>query len=408
MLAKYVSCEQFGFLPERQIIDAIGITQECLHSIKSKKMQALILKLDLSKAYDRVNWDMLRFILCQIGVPFIVIRWIMACVTYTNYAVLVNGSPTRFFKAERGLRQGCPLSPLLFLLMIEGLNKMISDGKEEGSLHGINISLALAITHLQFVDDIVIFGSYSISDWQSLSGIFNTFSLATGMLINFEKSVLIPHGISPKQLDPIHSLFPARISSFELGLKYLGYYIKANNYTVGDWHWILRKMDVKINSWCNRYLSLGGRHTLLSSVLSGIPVYWFSLAQIPLSISNTLRSKMANFIWGHNEHTKKYHLVSWQKIFLPKVLGGWDIRQPYWFNIALCIKVAWRALTVKGLWHEVIKVKYMKDFPLDLWIRYRLFTQKGGSIFWRSTCKHFPRLLDGLAWHIGNGRLVRI
>lgn len=104
MLAKYVSSEQFGFLPERQIIDAIGITQECLHTIKTKKMKALIMKIDLSKAYDRVNWDMLRLILSHIGMPYNVIKWIMACVTSTNYAVLVNGTPTRFFKAERGLR----------------------------------------------------------------------------------------------------------------------------------------------------------------------------------------------------------------------------------------------------------------------------------------------------------------
>jgi len=103
-LAEYISKEQFGFLPERQIIEAIGLAQESLHSIKVKKLQALVLKLDLSKAYDRVNWDTLRMILCQIGIPFSVIRWIMACVTSTNYAVPVNGSPTKFFRAGRGLR----------------------------------------------------------------------------------------------------------------------------------------------------------------------------------------------------------------------------------------------------------------------------------------------------------------
>jgi len=153
MLAQYISQEQFGFLPERQIIDAIGIAQESLHTIKAKKLQTLVLKLDLSKAYDRVNWDMLRMILCQIGMPFGVMKWIMACVSSTNYVVLVNGSPTNFFRAGRGLRQGCPLSPLLFLLMIEGLSKMLAVSNEEGTFPGINITRLLAISHLLFVEN---------------------------------------------------------------------------------------------------------------------------------------------------------------------------------------------------------------------------------------------------------------
>jgi len=191
---------------------------------------------------------MLRLILCQIGMPFNVIRWIMTCVSSTNYAVLVNGSPTRFFKAERGLGQGCPLSPLLFLLLIEGLSKLISGSKAEGTIHGINISRSLAVTHLLFVDDIVIFGSSSFSEWSKLNQIFSTFSLATGMVINYEKTIIIPHGITQTQLDPILSLFLARVGSFDHGLKYLGYFIKANNYTVRDWLWLLRKLDHRINT----------------------------------------------------------------------------------------------------------------------------------------------------------------
>jgi len=238
----------------------------------------MILKVDLSKAYDRVSWDLLRLILCQIGVPYGVIKWIMACVTTTNYVVLVNGSPTRFFKAGRGLRQGCPLSPLLFLLLIEGLSKMISGCKERGTFQGINITKSLAITHLLFVDDIVIFGSHSCREWEILSEVFKTFSLASGMIINYEKSVLIPHNISQHIQAHIHTLFPTRTGSFDTGLKYLGYFIKPNKYCVSDWKWLLNKVDHRINTWCNRHLSLGGRLTLLTSVLSAIPVYWFSLA----------------------------------------------------------------------------------------------------------------------------------
>jgi len=202
------------------------------------------------------------------------------------------------------------------------MSKMILDGKEEGSFLGINITRTLAITHLLFVDDIVIFGNATLSEWGILHGIFERFSLATGMQINFEKSVLIPYGISQVQLEHIHALFPTQLGTFENGLKYLGYYIKANNYLTSDWHWMLRRVDLRIRSWCNRFLSLGGRLTLLSSVLLTIPVYWFTLAQLPVAISEALRKLMVNFLWGQNAHSKKYHLVSWQQIFLPRRLGG--------------------------------------------------------------------------------------
>ena len=228
------------------------------------------------------------------------------------------------------------------------------------------------------------------------------------MIINFDKSVLIPYGIPQEQLAPIHALFPGQLGNFENGFKYLGYYIKANNYHTSDWHWMLRRVDHRIRSWCNRFLSIGGRLTLLSSVLSGIPVYWFTLAQLPVAISEALRKMMVNFLWGQGSLTKKFHLVSWQQIFLPRKMGGWGIRQPFWFNVALCVKSTWRALMGKGLWHDIINTKYMKNLPLELWIRYKSFNHRGGSIFWRSTCRHFHWIQNGLAWLIGDGKSLRI
>lgn len=89
----------------------------------------------------------------------------MGCITSTNFVVLVNGKPTIFFKACRGLRQGYPMSRLLFLLIVEGLSRLIKKAKKDGRIEGIKMARVLNITHLFFVDEVVLFGKGTIEEW---------------------------------------------------------------------------------------------------------------------------------------------------------------------------------------------------------------------------------------------------
>jgi len=103
-LERSLSAEQLGFLKGRRIHDAIGAAHECLHSIKQKNLKALIMKLDLKKAFDCIDWDFLRLVLHAVGFREKFINWILSCVSSANLAVLINGDPSQFFKSERGLR----------------------------------------------------------------------------------------------------------------------------------------------------------------------------------------------------------------------------------------------------------------------------------------------------------------
>jgi hypothetical protein len=110
-LSDHISQEQFGFLKGRQIHEAIGLAQEGLHSIHTKRQKAVSLKVDLSKAFDNVSWLYLRLLLIHLGFFHSFVTWVLNCISTTSFAVLINGSASTFFKPERGLHQGCLLSP---------------------------------------------------------------------------------------------------------------------------------------------------------------------------------------------------------------------------------------------------------------------------------------------------------
>ena len=145
VLSQPISSEQFGFLEGRQIHEAIGVAQEGLHSMKVQKQKGAVIKIDLSKAYDRVSWLYIRMLLTHLVFSYEFTRWVMACLTTVSFAVLINGSASPFFTAGRGLRQGCSLSPLLFLLVAEGFSHFIHAAKVEGTFRGIPISPTLCI-----------------------------------------------------------------------------------------------------------------------------------------------------------------------------------------------------------------------------------------------------------------------
>jgi hypothetical protein len=108
ILSSSISREQFGFLEGRKIHEAIGVAQEGMHNMKTKKLKGVVMKIDLSKVYDRVSWIYIHMLLTHVGfeVPFI--NWVMSCISSTSFVVLINGSAPLSFQAGRGLRQGCP------------------------------------------------------------------------------------------------------------------------------------------------------------------------------------------------------------------------------------------------------------------------------------------------------------
>eukprot|EP00253_Pinus_taeda_P033725 PITA_33725 len=272
ILSRNISMEQFGFLDGRQIHEAIGVAQEVIHSVKMKKKKGVVLKIDLSKAYDRISWLYLRMLLTHVGFSYPFVSWIMGYITNVIFAVLVNGVASSFFNSQRGLRQGCPLSPLLFLLVAEGLSRLIHKARREEKVKGIEVAINLYITHLLFVDDILIFTNGNYNELKEFKCIFYLFLKATGMQINSGKSQVCFADFERRERNRMKNLFPFPIQSLDDPFKYLGFWLKPIVYKKEDWNWLIAKIESRISHWSFRWLSRAGRLTLIKSVLSAIPI----------------------------------------------------------------------------------------------------------------------------------------
>jgi len=139
-LPELVTLEESAFVGGRQIQDNIIIVQEVLHQIRTRKRKKhfqAVLKLDMQKAYDRVEWDFLRDYLLKIGFHTQWVKWILQCVTTVSFGIKFNGEALPYFQPTRGLRQGDPLSPYLFILMANALTCLINNAVHMGHLSGI-------------------------------------------------------------------------------------------------------------------------------------------------------------------------------------------------------------------------------------------------------------------------------
>ena len=172
------------------IIDNAFVAFECIHHIKQEKdptKSFCAYKVDLSKAYDKVDWNYLKKMMQKLGFTRRWVDWIMTCVTSVRYSVKFNGAILDSFAPSRGLRQSDPVSPYLFLFVADGLSALINQSIEDGRLSPIKITRrAPGISHLLFADDTLLFFKANVEEATLVGSILDKYAGTTGQLLNPE------------------------------------------------------------------------------------------------------------------------------------------------------------------------------------------------------------------------------
>nr|GEV65008.1 hypothetical protein [Tanacetum cinerariifolium] len=220
--------------------------------------------------------------------------WILSCLKSSRGSILVNGSPTLEFQFYKGLKQGDPLSPFLFILVMESLNLSLHNVVSAGLFKGVNLDNSLQLSYLFYADDVVFVG--------------------------------------------------------------------GNMSRIKAWDDVINKVLCRLSKWKIKIISIGGRFTLLKSVLGASPIYFMSMFNAPIQVLKKLESIRNHFFNGVDSNVRKMMLIKWDNVLASKEKGGFGVSSFYALNRALTFKWIWIFRTQGfSLWSRVIKLIHGED-----------------------------------------------
>ncbi|GJR20775.1 hypothetical protein Tco_0969302 [Tanacetum coccineum] len=383
-------------------------------------------KVDIQKAYDTVDWNFLCLVLHGFGFHERMIAWIMECVTSTSYSICVDGSLHGYFQGKRGLRQGDPLSPYLFTLVMEVLTLMIKRNVQESYLFTYHrFCSKMELINLCFTDDLFLFAYGDVQSASVIKEALDEFKQASGLIPSLPKSTAYFCNVLNHVKLSILQVLP--FEEGKLPVKYLGVPLVSSRLMIRDCNELIDRVQIRIQDWKNKSLSIAGRLQLIQSVLGSMHIYWASVFILPSRVLLNIEQLMRNFLWCHGNGGKGKSKVAWEVVCLPKVkwIHEYKLNGHNFWDIPLRGNMSWgwrkilklRPLIREFIWHKIgnsaatslclnlhSKVKEVILNGSWLWPPYLL-----AKYPFLSEC-HVPLLddtPDSLVWRNSQGRIKR-
>ncbi|KAL0399880.1 UNVERIFIED_CONTAM: Retrovirus-related Pol polyprotein from type-2 retrotransposable element R2DM [Sesamum radiatum] len=355
VLEHLIDRSQAAFVGGRSITDNIFLAQEMVRQYTRKRISPrCTINVDLRKAFDSVSWTFLSRVLHGYGFPPPFITWIMECVSTSSFSVALNGSLHGFFPGKRGLRQGDPMSPALFLLSMEYFSRLVKRRTSDSEFNFHPKCEKLKITHLLFADDLMLFSRGDLPSISILMECLQEFRDVSGLAVNTSKSSIFTAGIHNDELHGI--LARTEFVRGAMPVRYLGIPLAAQRLSVSDYSPLVDQIAKSISKWAAKSLSYAGRLELIRSVIQGVECFWLQIFPLPAAVVEKIHRLCRNFLWN-----SRCAPVAWAEICHPKEEGGLGIRHIQSWNVALLARVLWNIHRKSDtLWVQWVNGVYLR------------------------------------------------
>jgi len=300
VMTSLIGPHQNAFVPRRLIGDSCLIVHELLHYIKRKRTGPPVaaIKIDLNKAYGRLQWDFVEVVLRQVGFPKLWISLIMECITTVSYSLLINGKPSPPFKPKSGIR-----------LCMDVLSDLLIQARENRTCLDIKISRdAPLVNHLLFADDVVFFTSIQSHQRQTMYRIIQEFCSRLGEVISMAKSYMITSpNTKEEHRHMLHDVFNMKTaSSFGTYLRVPATFQKSKG---NDFNYLIEKVQKKLQGWKTKLLPSAGWWLLINNIVAALFQHTLLVYQVPIGILQKFKSLIMNFFWTNSYGNPSIHLT---------------------------------------------------------------------------------------------------
>jgi len=364
-LNSLISPSQSAFIQGRKIVDNILMAHELVVGYQRiGGPPRCAFKIDIRKAYDMVSWKYVINMLNAMGFHPALVRWIEELISHPSYSIVINGKPEGFFKGRRGIRQGDPLSPYLFTIVMEGFSRIFRQCMLEANDFGFHYGCEeLELTHLCFADDLFVFTRGDVPSVEVLKRALHIFKVKSGLTPSLEKSDIFFGGVDNNTRVAIRECLPFREGTFPI--RYLGVPLSPARLSNSDFQPLVIKVRDRIHNWKSKFLSFGGRCQLIISVLQSLQLYWMGVFLLPSGIIHDLESLFRRFLWAQGEQVQGKCRLPWDVVCTSKHHGGLGFRKLSMWNRCILATHLWDILRNRSsLWVRWISLHRIHNASL--------------------------------------------